>query len=213
MYTFQKISLVFLKHFFFILFSFWVFFFPFPFVPESLALQQLACAVGWARGKCGHLPASLVGAAQLQGGTGQFWVTFPNEHRLLTDWRGGAHYSCLAQGLLSWLQRNRGPAASTMFTSVEKEVERSSKQHFSSPFSLKRVRLAGRKLMRLFGREFSHLIYSFLPPSITPCPAHLDPLNRDIVCSKSSKTKPLFFWAIPAPHPHSSAQMLQKHNP
>ena len=48
------------------------FFFPFPFVPESLALQQLACGVGWARGKCGHLPASLVGALQLQGGTGQF---------------------------------------------------------------------------------------------------------------------------------------------
>ena len=48
------------------------FFFPFPFVPESLALQQLACGVGWARGKCGHLPASLVGAPQLQGGTGQF---------------------------------------------------------------------------------------------------------------------------------------------
>ena len=47
--------------------------------------------------------------------------------------------------------------------------------------SLWRVRLAGRKL---FGREFSHLVYSFLPPSITPCPAHLDPLNRYIVCSK-----------------------------
>ena len=184
---------------------FWILlevFFPFPFSPNPWLCSSLPVLWGGHVGSGWHLPASLVGAAQLQGGTGQFWVTFPNEHRLLTDWRGGAHYSCLAQGLLSWLQRNRGPTASTMFTSVEKEVERLSKQHFSSPFSLKRVRLAGRKLMRLFGREFSHLIYSFLPSSITPCPVHLDPLNRDIVCSKSSKTtKPLFFWAIPAPTP------------
>lgn len=57
----------------------------------------------------------------------------------------------------------------------------------------KGVRFAGRKLVEaVWHRIFT--LDLFLSFSIHfPCPPHLDPLNGDIVCSKSSKPKPLFF--------------------
>lgn len=79
-------------------------FFPSPLSRNPWLCSSLPCAVGWARGKYADtsLPASLVGTMPHWGATGQLWVIFPNEHHLLTDRRGRAHYSRLAQSLL-WL--------------------------------------------------------------------------------------------------------------
>lgn len=113
------------------------------------------------------------------------WAGPANEHPSLTDWRGGAPSRPLARSLLLEACL-RASAAGFGFTSVESGIRVPARAtHLSE-----KGQDTGRK--RVVWYRIATLELFLLSLLSYSCPAHLDPLNVDIVCSKSPKMKPLF---------------------